>query len=430
MNSGTKSDLLLCVSELVPHHDKVKAHEAHMVIIDGAAVVKMIKPRTPVSFDWYVTQVMEYVRKQFRGDVQRVDMVFDAYWKDSLKAATRTKRGKCIRRNVEGNKQVPSNWQEFLRIDENKSELFHLTSDRLVDEEFPGQVIVTRDDEVLSSAPCDLAGLMSCTHEETDTRMFVHATDGAEHGMNKILLRTVDTDVVVIGISMAQKIGCDCLWLAFGTGTSPRFRYLDATAMAQAFGDAKCGGVPAFRALTGCDVTSSFAGKGKRTAWTAWDAHDDATSDMCTLSRMPTTETVMIVLPIIKRLIVIMYDRGSSESSENGERLVLFTQQVKEIENIPPTQDAPAQHVLTVGCEAGHVWGQATIKAPQLPSPDFGWTWEVATAQWNMKWMTFPPDGAACRAVIKYGCTKGCRSQCKCNKADLTCTMFCQCGGC
>ena len=107
---------------------------------------------------------------------------------------------------MEGNKQVPSHWQEFLRIDENKSELFHLISDRIVDEEFPGQVIVTRDDEVLSSAPCDLAGPMSCTHEEADTRMFVHATDGAEHGMNKILLRTVGTDVVVIGISMAQQI--------------------------------------------------------------------------------------------------------------------------------------------------------------------------------------------------------------------------------
>ena len=204
-------------------------------------------------------------------------MVFDEYWKDSLKAATRSKRGKGIRRQVEGNKQLPSNRQELLRIDENKSELFHLISDRIVDEEFPGQVIVTRDDEVLSSAPSDLAGLMSCIHEEADSRMFVHATDGAEHGMNKILLRTVDTAEKNLtycsqGISMAQKIGCDCFLFAFGSGTSPTFRYLDATAMAQALGDAKCGGLPAFRALTGCDVTSSFAGKVKRTEWRAWDA--------------------------------------------------------------------------------------------------------------------------------------------------------------
>ena len=180
----------MCVSELVPHHDRVKPHEAHMVILDGAAIGNMIKPRRPVSFDGYITQVMEYVRKQFRGDVQRVDMVFDAYWKDSLKSATRRKRGKCIIRHVEGNKQVPSNWQEFMRVDENKVELFHLISDRIVDEDFPGLVIVTRDDDVLSSAHCAIAGLMSCTHEEADTRMSVHASNGAEHGMNKILLRT------------------------------------------------------------------------------------------------------------------------------------------------------------------------------------------------------------------------------------------------
>ena len=41
---------------------------------------------------------------------------------------------------MKGNKQVPSNWQEFLRVDENKSELFHHISDRIVDEEFPGLV--------------------------------------------------------------------------------------------------------------------------------------------------------------------------------------------------------------------------------------------------------------------------------------------------
>ena len=133
-----------------------------------------------------------------------------------------------------------------------------MISDRIVDEEYPGLVIVTRDDEVLSSAPCNLAGVMSCTHEEADTRMFVHASDGAEHGMNKILLRTVDTDRVVIDIGMAQKIGCDCLWFALGTGTT--FRYLDTTAMAQVIGEDKCGGIPAFHALTGCEVTCHSPG--------------------------------------------------------------------------------------------------------------------------------------------------------------------------
>ncbi len=74
LRSGTKADLLVCVSELVLHHDTVKPHEGHMVILDGAAIFNMIKPRTPVSFAGYITQVMEYVRKQFHDDVQWVDM--------------------------------------------------------------------------------------------------------------------------------------------------------------------------------------------------------------------------------------------------------------------------------------------------------------------------------------------------------------------
>ena len=69
---------------------------------------------------------------------------------------------------------------------------------------------------------------------------------------------------------------------------------------------------------------------------------------MCTLSRMQTRGSVINALTITERLIVIMYDRGRSESSINGERLVLFTQKGREIENIPPAQDALAQHVLRV----------------------------------------------------------------------------------
>ena len=51
LRSGTKADLLVCVSELVLHHDTVKPHEAHMVILDGDAIFNMIKPRTPVTLN-------------------------------------------------------------------------------------------------------------------------------------------------------------------------------------------------------------------------------------------------------------------------------------------------------------------------------------------------------------------------------------------
>ena len=57
----------------------------------------------------------------------------------------------------------------------------------------------------------------------------------------KILLRTVDTNVVVISTTMTPKCYCERLWLAFATGNT--FRYIDATAiidMAQSLGGNKC----------------------------------------------------------------------------------------------------------------------------------------------------------------------------------------------
>ena len=35
----------------------------------------------------------------------------------------------------------------------------------------------------------------------------------------------------------------------------------------------KCLALPVFHYLTGCDTTSSFGGKGKKTGWEAWNAY-------------------------------------------------------------------------------------------------------------------------------------------------------------
>ena len=63
--------------------------------------------------------------------VERVDTVFDTYKKYSLKGTTRRKRGVGIRRKVEKQSQVPANWHSFLRIDENKEELFRFLSEKI-----------------------------------------------------------------------------------------------------------------------------------------------------------------------------------------------------------------------------------------------------------------------------------------------------------
>ena len=83
-----------------------------------------------------------------------------------------------------------------------------------------------------------------------------------KQGQKKIIIiRTADTDVVVLAISVVEEIKVEELWVAFGTGK--HFRYAAAHAIASSLGADKSRALPAFHAVTEC-VTVSFLGwKGK-----------------------------------------------------------------------------------------------------------------------------------------------------------------------
>ena len=80
---------------------------------------------------------------------------------------------------------ILKNWRDFLRVDENKSELFHFLAQQIV--LLPaseGKAIYATDGMgVLSTvASEDLASLAPCSHEEADTRLFLHAVDAVQKG--------------------------------------------------------------------------------------------------------------------------------------------------------------------------------------------------------------------------------------------------------
>ena len=77
----------------------------------------------------------------------------------------------------------------------------------------------------------------------------------------KIIIRIADTDVVVLAISVVEEIKMEELWVAFGTGK--RFRYTAAHVIASSLGADKSRALPAFHAVTDCDVVSFFVWKGK-----------------------------------------------------------------------------------------------------------------------------------------------------------------------
>ena len=121
------------------------------------------------------------------------------------------KKGTGVRIRVEGRRQLPGNWHQFLREDGNKTELSNLLSDNVTAETFPGVVVMTRGKELRCSEVINEQELFPCTHEEADTRMLLNAADGARQGCKRILVRTVDTDVVVLVVSTANNLTCEQL---------------------------------------------------------------------------------------------------------------------------------------------------------------------------------------------------------------------------
>ena len=95
--------------------------------------------------------------------------------------------------------KIPSNWHVFLRVDQNKIELFKFLAVETIQLQIDGLVIASHEKSVLSNQNIDQSILAPCHPEEEDTRMFFYTFNASNAGTRKIMIRTVDTDVVIIG---------------------------------------------------------------------------------------------------------------------------------------------------------------------------------------------------------------------------------------
>ncbi|KAK4329207.1 hypothetical protein Pmani_000435 [Petrolisthes manimaculis] len=106
----------------------------------------------------------------------------------------------------------------MLAPDENKVELFAFLATTIATAETEKQIISPNHKHVLCTQPRDVTGLAPCSHEEADTRILLHVQDAVIQGYTKVSIRTVDTDVVVLAVAVAEHLVIDELWVAFGTG--------------------------------------------------------------------------------------------------------------------------------------------------------------------------------------------------------------------
>ena len=103
---------------------------------------------------------------------------------------------------------------------------------------------------------------LSCSHEGGETRMFYHLSS-IQSG-NNVVLRTNDTDFLIIGLSAMEKLAEDVnVWIEAGVQSTNSQRFISLNQLYITLGKTFCQSLPGYHAFTGCDYTASFSRRGK-----------------------------------------------------------------------------------------------------------------------------------------------------------------------
>ena len=266
----------------------------------------MFSSKLPKTFQDYTDDVfMSYIVQQLNS-VHRLDVVRDVYIAENLKTSTRQKSGHEQQRKVSPSAPIPSDWKGFLRNDANKQDLFAFLAKEIEKCKVSGKQIVStcQENVACSSGDISLGNLAPCTQKEADTRLLLHAADCVKQRHSISIIRTSDTDVVVLAISLSQQLGAKELWASFEA--EKHFRYITVHGIASKLGPDKCKALPVIHAITGCDTVSFIAGRGKLKAWEAWMAFPPVTQAFLKLAACK--EEIAASTPeTLEYFIVLMY---------------------------------------------------------------------------------------------------------------------------
>ena len=244
--------------------------------------------------------------------------------------------------------------------------------------------------------------------------MLLHAAHAVACGYKRMMLRTVDTDVLVLAVFTVQMLSdreCQPFehWASFGSGRN--HRNISAHMIASSLGLHKARSLPAFLAFTRCDTA-------------IWRCFPEATESFLALKSHP-SDINRNLMSNLQRFVVLLCDRGSTRASVNEARKQLFVQKGRQFYNIPPPEADLKEYVKRTAYQADHVWGKALVPSPELPSPQ-DWGWILEDGMWKQYWTSQPEIVKSCQELISCGCKKKCTERCSCTKHDIRCTNLCR----
>ena len=175
LRKSDKAKLLNCIGE---KYREAADDQFDCLLIDGGTMLNTLLPTGIKSFQDFANQC-------FLKAAQRLDIVWDQYFDQSIKSDTRLARGSGTRRKVAPKTRLPTersySWKKFLRNNQNKQVLvkyFNEVAVASVSTLFKTKWVNLTDES--NVIPLGKAQHMdSCDIEEADSRIIVHMVDAA-----------------------------------------------------------------------------------------------------------------------------------------------------------------------------------------------------------------------------------------------------------
>ena len=214
LNNTTKSSLLPLLES---YGSPVENIGRAALLVDAMATIQSLT-RPTVTFRDLAFQILRSVLGTRDHDqLSRVDFVIDP--SVSIKDAERSKRastGVIVSHIINASQRCPKQWKKYLSSGNNKSALLDFLVNEWTSSCYSRMLkninfyvcsgtgcvrLTSTDGEQVS--PSEVLEL-TCSHEEADTRLFLHAAHAAQSRESTTIIKSPDTDVAVIDIYAAS----------------------------------------------------------------------------------------------------------------------------------------------------------------------------------------------------------------------------------
>ena len=423
-------------------------------IMDGFSNIQVLKEPKPLDHEGMFVSQKGWKPTTFRDVAEsilshiylvtkplplRIDFVIDTYPDVSIKESEHQRRAGSSGRRVKitsAAQRAPTSWDDYLKCKENKRDLpgflvkeWSSVSDKQYVKRMGNvPLFACHGAECTRLKVVEGGNGIQSTHvpalsnkaDEADARLIFHAKQADDSGARTVVIRSSDTDVMVLAIHFQNEIAASIL-IQRQSGRK-KWKLVNVRSIQQNLGPDICEALPGFHSFSGCDTTSGFYGKTKHLFFKM--LKDD--QSFCNAMKKIGVEVTVTddVIKACEKSICKIYKHDYNDI--NQVRYEMLTSGAESHE-IPPSKDALVLHIKRANYQA-LVWRKALDPAFVPPSPvENGW--KMNNGCLDIEWITKEPAPRAVLELISCKNCKKCSRRCPCKAKGFKCTDACKCDG-